>query len=63
MVVFLFWYSIYATSSLFLLWVFYLAIMNLKSVKDTKGLNAKSQKLGGVALVLGYILDANAILA
>lgn len=41
------------------LWVYYLAVMNLKRVKDLpEGLNTGSKIAGGFALIIGYVLDA-----
>jgi len=57
---FLLWYCIYAVVSLFSLWVYYLAVMNLKRVNDTQGLNAPSKDLGAIVLAIGYFLDFNA---
>jgi hypothetical protein len=49
--------------SIYALWIFYLAIMNLKRVKDSKDESGKSQ-LGKLALtfgtpllIVGYVLD------
>lgn len=39
------------------LWVLYLAVMNLKRVKDTQGLNKPSLVLGTTVLLEGYIVD------
>lgn len=40
------------------LWVLYLAVMNLKRVKDTQGLNKPSTILGTTVLIEGFLLDA-----
>ena len=40
------------------LWCFYLAIMNLVTVRDGPGLNTESKKLGLLILIPGYISDA-----
>lgn len=54
------WYLLYATASLFLLWVFYLAVMRLWAQKRQSGLNLPSKVLGYPVLFIGYLLDANA---
>jgi len=54
------WYLLYATASIFLLWVFYLAVMSLARVKDATGLNRQSERLGTLVLIIGYLLDFNA---
>ncbi len=54
------WYLAYAVSSMFLLWVFYLAVMKLWLVKRRDGLNLPSKILGYLALAIGYVLDFNA---
>lgn len=41
----------------YLLWVLYLAVMNLKRVKDTVGLSPEANALGRPLLVLGLIVD------
>lgn len=53
-------YVVYATLSLFLLWVYYLAVMNLARVHQSTGLNKLSTCLGTIVLVIGYLLDFNA---
>lgn len=54
-------YLVYAVLSLFILWVFYLAVMRLATTKRERGgLDQKSTVLGTVALVIGYLLDFNA---
>jgi len=54
------WYLAYAASSMFLLWVFYLAVMKLWLVKRKDGLNWQSKVLGYPVLFIGYLLDFNA---
>tara|TARA_R110000772_G_scaffold44050_1_gene101409 strand:- start:143 stop:484 length:342 start_codon:yes stop_codon:yes gene_type:complete len=41
----------------YLLWIFYLAVMNLKRVQDTVGLNKTCLYLGMPVLVIGLVLD------
>lgn len=41
----------------YFLWVLYLAVMNLKRVKDTVGLPPEANALGSPLLVLGLIVD------
>lgn len=43
--------------ALYLLWIFYLAVMNLKRVQDTVGLNKTCLILGTPVLVIGLALD------
>lgn len=40
-----------------LLWVFYLAVMNLKRVRDTHGLSVAAKIMGYPALYIGILLD------
>lgn len=54
------WYLLYAVVSLYLLWVFYLAVMSLARVKKASGLNTDSEQLGTLLLLIGYLLDFNA---
>lgn len=54
------WYLLYAAVSIFLLWVFFLAVMSLARVKKTTGLNRQSEQLGTLVLIIGYVLDFNA---
>lgn len=42
---------------MWLLWVFYLAVMNLKRVNDAGGLGRVAYLLGLPALIVGYLLD------
>lgn len=57
---YLLWYLAYACGSLFLLWVFYLAVMRLWAEKREDGLNLPSKVLGYPVLFVGYLLDFNA---
>jgi hypothetical protein len=41
----------------YILWFFYLAIMNLKRAKESGKLNKTATYLGAPLLVIGYILD------
>lgn len=43
--------------SLYLLWIFYLAVMNLKRVKDAGKLNGIAYGFGMPILIAGLILD------
>jgi hypothetical protein len=40
-----------------LLWIFYIAVMALKKVKDGSGLSPAALTLGYPALIVGYLLD------
>jgi hypothetical protein len=42
----------------YLLWIFYLAVMNLKRAKESGLLNKTSTVLGTPVLIIGYLLDA-----
>lgn len=42
----------------FFLWVYYLAVMALKRVRNESGITGLSIYLGGLTLVIGYLLDA-----
>jgi hypothetical protein len=44
-------------SSTYALWVFYLAVMNLKRAKDAGQLTATAKALGYPVLIVGYVLD------
>lgn len=48
---------LFVVSCFYTLWVLYLAVMNLKRVRDLKGLNKVSRVLGTPVLILGYALD------
>lgn len=39
------------------LWVFYLAVMNLKRAKDAGSLRPWAKRLGAPVLLVGYLLD------
>ena len=54
------WFGAFLASlplSLFLLWVFYLAVMNLKRVKDAGELKGIANYAGTIAVIIGYGLD------
>ena len=44
--------------AIWLLWVFYLAVMNLKRAKDAGQLSKTALVLGAPVLWIGYLLDA-----
>lgn len=44
--------------TLYALWVFYLAVMNLKRAKDAGQLSTTARIFGTPVLVIGYLLDA-----
>ena len=48
----------FTLASPFFLWVYYLAVMNLKRAKGEGGLKGLTLYLGGLALAIGYLLDA-----
>ena len=54
----LFIYLLWAVFACYGLWVFYLAVMNLKRVHDIGGLTPWAARLGYPVLWLGYVLDA-----
>lgn len=39
------------------LWLFYLAVMNLSGVKKSGGLNSPAKAIGYLIFVIGYLLD------
>ena len=43
--------------STYLLWIFYLAVMNLKRAKEAGKLNKFAAMLGAPVLFVGYVLD------
>ena len=43
--------------STYTLWIFYLAVMNLKRAKDAGQLTATAKCLGYPVLIVGYLLD------
>lgn len=51
------YYVLGCVSSFYLLWIFYLAVMNLKRVRDIGGLTRTTIILGTPILILGYIID------
>lgn len=44
--------------STYRLWVYYVAVMHLKKIRDTTGLGPEVKTLGTLALIEGYLLDA-----
>lgn len=46
-----------APASLYVLWVFYLAVMNLKRAKDAGTLRPVARYLGAPVLLLGVLVD------
>lgn len=44
--------------SIYVLWLFYLAVMNLKRAKDVGKLTRTAYVLGLPILIIGYLLDA-----
>jgi predicted transporter len=46
-----------ALSSIYALWIFYLAVMNLKRAKDAGLLSKTAMILGYPVLIVGYVLD------
>lgn len=52
------WYVGTALVITYALWVFYLAVMNLKRVKDAGQLHRAALVLGTPVLIVGYALDA-----
>lgn len=51
------YYIGYSILGFYILWIFYLAVMNLARVKKTVGLNKPSIILGTPVLIIGYVLD------
>jgi predicted transporter len=41
----------------YILWIFYLAVMNLKRVRDSQGLHPFVRVLGMPILIVGWVLD------
>jgi hypothetical protein len=41
----------------FIVWIYFLAIMDLKKARNAGTLTNTSQKLGYIALLIGYLLD------
>ena len=54
---FMFILFIYSIAT-YTLWIFFLAVMNLKRAKEAGKLNKTSTILGTPALIIGYLLDA-----
>ena len=52
------WTLLIVFLSFYALWVFYLAVMNLKRVRDLGLLHKSAFVLGYPILIIGYILDA-----
>lgn len=50
-------YAAIAILSLYALWVFFLAVMNLKQAKDAGTLPKAARALGLPMLIVGYLLD------
>ncbi|MBX3610406.1 MAG: hypothetical protein KF871_10980 [Hydrogenophaga sp.] len=53
-------WGVRAVFLLWLLWVFYLAVMNLKRVRDAGKLGKVAMALGMPALIVGFVLDVAA---
>jgi len=51
-------YIVFSVALTYLLWVLYLAVMNLKRVKDIGLLTGKALVLGTPILILGLVVDA-----
>lgn len=51
-------YVLWAVLACYALWVFYIAVMGLKRVRDTVGLSKWATRFGIPVLFVGYILDA-----
>ena len=51
------YYAALAPVLVYALWVFYLAVMNLKRVRDAKKLTPLAMYLGYPVLITGYALD------
>lgn len=50
-------YILFSMGLLYSLWIFYLAVMNLKRVNDTTGLNTICKILGAPVLLVGFLID------
>lgn len=50
-------YAIASFVSIYVLWIFYLAVMNLKRVRDMGLLHKHALVLGYPVLIIGYLLD------
>lgn len=57
MVIAVLFYLLWAVLACYGLWVFYLAVMNLKRVKDNGGLSTWALRFGYPVLIIGYVLD------
>ena len=51
-------YTLVGLAGFYALWLFYLAVMNLKRAKDAGLLNRTARALGFPVLLVGYVLDA-----
>jgi hypothetical protein len=52
------WIVLIELGAMYLLWIFYLAVMNLKRAKNAGLLNKTAVVLGTPVLIVGYLLDA-----
>jgi hypothetical protein len=50
-------YILIALGATYALWVFYIAVMGLKRVRDTIGLSPWALRFGYPILIVGYVLD------
>ena len=50
-------YLLFALAATYALWVFYIAVMGLKRVRDTVGLSPWALRFGYPVLIVGYVLD------
>ena len=50
-------YILIALGATYALWVFYIAVMGLKRVRDTVGLSPWALRFGYPILIVGYVLD------
>jgi hypothetical protein len=50
-------YILIALGATYALWVFYIAVMGLKRVRDTVGLSPWALRFGYPVLIVGYVLD------
>ncbi len=48
---------VYTFLAFYVLWILYLAVMNLKRVKDAQGLHPVVRALGTPVLYIGWVLD------
>tara|TARA_R110000822_G_scaffold9207_16_gene35898 strand:+ start:134 stop:481 length:348 start_codon:yes stop_codon:yes gene_type:complete len=51
------WALLIGLGSTYALWIFYLAVMNLKRAKDAGQLTTTAKALGYPVLIVGYVLD------